>query len=159
MNVLCVRNHSGARSSHSHKECSLNLFPVTSSYSCIILAGMDSSPTLSNMLYAEINIRIPNFLVVFRWNALFAKDFSKYLTSLLICRVPDRTLLSAAETQCSLKFCCSIFEFYVFTLQLIAASFVVSCALRIESDLREDFCLKNCCSFYLNVLYASVHPW
>lgn len=44
---------------------------------------------------------------------------------------------------------------YVFILQLIAASFVVSCALWVESCLREDSCLKNCCSFYLDALYAS----
>lgn len=88
------------------------MLSVTSSYNCIILAWLDSSPRLSNMLCAEVNTRIPNCLVIFRWNALFAKDFSKYLTSLLICCVPDRTLLPAAETQCSLRFCCSIFEFY-----------------------------------------------
>lgn len=140
-----------------YKDCGLNLvfqLPL------VILARSSSSSLSVNIWWAEINNRIPSFFEAFRWSTILAKDFFKCLSSHDTQCVWQNSSSSCRDTMFSEALLLYLSNSScIFILQLIAASFVVSCPLWIKPCLREDFCWKNCCSFQLGVHYASVYLW
>lgn len=145
----------------AYKECSLNLvFQLPLVLICIIPALSSSSSLPGNIWCAGINNRIPSFFEALRWSTMPAKDFFKCLSSHDTQCVWQNSSSSCRDTMFSEALLLYLSNFScIFILQLIAASFVVSCPLWVKSHLREDFCLKSCCSFQLGVHYASIHFW
>lgn len=145
----------------TYKECSLNLvFQLPLVLVCIILAVSSSFSLPVSIWCAEINNRIPSFFEAFRWSTILAKDFFKCLTSHDTQCVWQNPSSSCRDTMSPEALLLYLSNFScIFILQLIAASFVVSCLLWVKSCLRKDFCLRNCCSFQLGVPHASVHIW
>lgn len=145
----------------TYKECSFNLvFQLPLVLVCISLAPSSSSSLPVNIWCAEINNRIPSFFEACRWSTILAKDFFKCLSSHDTHCVWQDSSSSCRDTMFSEDLLLYLSKFScIFIQQSIAASFVVSCPLWVKSCLREDFCLKNCCSFQLGMHYASLHLW